>query len=688
MKEYLLKGDLCPNCARKIEDRLNSMTNVNKAVVDFISKSISIDGEIKQDEVLNIVQSIEPDVVFRDDTLELDQNLEHSHSHEHSHDHSHSHSHEHGHGEERIDFKSFEFISLAAGVAFLVLSFILNNNYLGIISALIAGSVIFKNAIKVLRSGNGLDEQVLMSVSCIGAILIGEAKEGAAVMVLYRIGEFLTDLAIDKATKDLRNTVSQNKRTARVILSDGSSKVLQDTEVEVGSKIEVEPFEMVSLDSILLDEYASIDTSSFTGESEPRVYNKGETIPAGSIVVGKKAMLQVLNDASNSQLKRMDDLVKEAGQKKSKQEKFLTVFARVYTPIVVGLAVLITVVPLIVGGDVKAALKKSLAFLVTSCPCSVVLGVPLSYAVGLGALSRKGILVKGSQFIDATSHIKTIGLDKTGTVTENRLELIKVEPKADYSENDLRKLMAIGEGRSTHPIASAFKIEGSPDATDLQEIPGKGIDFSYDNKRFKIRGGGKSLLIHLYEEDNLIGEFYLEEKLKSDAMDVIRDLKNLNINTILVSGDSEDKVKSLSNILGFDSYQAEMTPEDKLNFMLSKRKDGHMSFVGDGINDSAVLEASNVGISMGKMGSDAAVKSSDVVIMDDDIRKIPMVIRASKRILTNVKFIVGISLLAKLGVLLAIYLGVKNGMYLAVLADVGVTMLCVLIALINNKSVR
>lgn len=672
MQEYILKGELCPNCARKIEDKLNKHELVKNATLNYIERSLAVEGDLMKEGVLEIVQSIEPDVVLVDvksseDLGEVEEFMEE---------------------EEEIDFKSFEFLSILFGGALLILSFVFKNNYIAIASLIISGFVVYKNAIKVLMKGNGLDEQVLMMVSSIGAVLIGEAREGAAVIVLYRVGEFLTDLAVDRATKDLRNTVTKKERRARVVLEDGTTVEKSASDVKVGSKIEVEPFEMVTLDSILLDEYASIDTSSFTGESEPRIFNKGEIISAGSIVVGKKATLEVYKDSDNSLLKQMDDLVREAAKKKSKQEKFLTVFARIYTPIVVGLAVVIAVVPLITKGDFNDAIRKSLAFLVTSCPCSVVLGVPLSYAVGLGALSRQGILVKGSEFIDATSNIKTIGFDKTGTVTENKLSLVKVVKKADVSEEDLKLLMAIGEKRSTHPIATAFKMENAPEPEELSEIPGAGIDFKYQNKHYEIRGGGESLVIHLLEENNLIGEFYLEEKLKDSAMDVVREIKDLNIEPVLVSGDNESKVKALSDILGFGTYKSEMSPSDKLEFMLEKRDSGHMSFVGDGINDSAVLEAANVGISMGKMGSDAAITSSDVVIMDDDIRKIPMAIRASRRILKNVKFIVALSLLTKVCVLTAIYLGVKNGMYLAVLADVGLSLVCVMIALLNNKCVK
>ena len=672
MQEYILKGELCPNCARKIEDKLNKHELVKNATLNYIERSLAVEGDLMKEGVLEIVQSIEQDVILVDvksseDLGEVEEFMEE---------------------EEEIDFKSFEFLSILFGGALLILSFVFKNNYIAIASLIISGFVVYKNAIKVLMKGNGLDEQVLMMVSSIGAVLIGEAREGAAVIVLYRVGEFLTDLAVDRATKDLRNTVTKKERRARVVLEDGTTVEKSASDVKVGSKIEVEPFEMVTLDSILLDEYASIDTSSFTGESEPRIFNKGEIISAGSIVVGKKATLEVYKDSDNSLLKQMDDLVREAAKKKSKQEKFLTVFARIYTPIVVGLAVVIAVVPLITKGDFNDAIRKSLAFLVTSCPCSVVLGVPLSYAVGLGALSRQGILVKGSEFIDATSNIKTIGFDKTGTVTENKLSLVKVVKKADVSEEDLKLLMAIGEKRSTHPIATAFKMENAPEPEELSEIPGAGIDFKYQNKHYEIRGGGESLVIHLLEENNLIGEFYLEEKLKDSAMDVVREIKDLNIEPVLVSGDNESKVKALSDILGFGTYKSEMSPSDKLEFMLEKRDSGHMSFVGDGINDSAVLEAANVGISMGKMGSDAAITSSDVVIMDDDIRKIPMAIRASRRILKNVKFIVALSLLTKVCVLTAIYLGVKNGMYLAVLADVGLSLVCVMIALLNNKCVK
>lgn len=308
MTEYILKGELCPNCARKIEDKLNKHESVKSATLNYIDRSLEVDGDLKKNEVLEIVQSIEPDVVLVD--------VKHAEDS--------SQAAEYMEEEEGIDFKSFEFLSILFGGALLILSFVFKNNYIAIASLVISGFVVYKNAIKVLMKGNGLDEQVLMMVSSVGAVLIGEAKEGAAVIVLYRVGEFLTDLAVERATRDLRNTVTKKERRARVVLEDGSTVEKSASDVKVGSKIEVEPFEMVTLDSILLDEYASIDTSSFTGESEPRIFNKGEIISAGSIVVGKKATLEVYKDSDHSLLKQMDDLVREAAKKKSKQEKFLT----------------------------------------------------------------------------------------------------------------------------------------------------------------------------------------------------------------------------------------------------------------------------------------------------------------------------------------------------------------------------
>lgn len=660
MKEYIIKGNLCPNCARKIEDKLNKNKSVKSAKILFVDRKILIDSVLTKKEIEKIFNLIEPGIELEEIGTALKE-------------------------DEIFNFCNFEFLSLFISVILIILSLIFKNKYLSIFATLIGGAVIYKNAFSVILGGNALDEKVLIMISTLGALFIGEYTEGAMVIVLYRIGELLTDLAVDRAMKDVRKTASSNDIYIRVLNNDGSTSKILAQNVNIGENLIVEPFEMLGLDSTLQSEIAAIDTSSYTGESEPRYFKKGDIVPGGSIVLQNRAIFEVVRDYNNSLIKRMDDLVKEAEQKKSKEEKFITKFAKVYTPTVVGLAILISIVPWIGGGDLKTALNKSLAFLITSCPCAVVLGVPLSYAVGIGALSRKGILFKGSEYIDALNHVKTIGFDKTGTITENKLYLKSVESLGEYSEADLRKLMAIGEKRSTHPIATAFYMDISEEAESLKEFPGLGIDFTFGAKDYKIRGGSGSLVINLFEDENIIGKFYLEESLKDAAFDVVRDLKILNVKTILISGDRHDKVKVLSDTLGFDHYESEMSPKDKLDFMLKQKECGNIAFVGDGINDSAVLEASNVGISMGKMGSDAAINSSDIVIVDDDIRKVPFAVRGARKIVKNAKIILGFSLLVKVGILIAIYLGVQGGMYLAVLGDVGVSIICVLIALLNNR---
>lgn len=660
MKEYIIKGNLCPNCARKIEDKLNKNKSVKSAKILFVDRKILIDSVLTKKEIEKIFNLIEPGIELEEIGTALKE-------------------------DEIFNFCNFEFLSLFISVILIILSLIFKNKYLSIFATLIGGAVIYKNAFSVILGGNALDEKVLIMISTLGALFIGEYTEGAMVIVLYRIGELLTDLAVDRAMKDVRKTASSNDIYIRVLNNDGSTSKILAQNVNIGENLIVEPFEMLGLDSTLQSEIAAIDTSSYTGESEPRYFKKGDIVPGGSIVLQNRAIFEVVRDYNNSLIKRMDDLVKEAEQKKSKEEKFITKFAKVYTPTVVGLAILISIVPWIGGGDLKTALNKSLAFLITSCPCAVLLGVPLSYAVGIGALSRKGILFKGSEYIDALNHVKTIGFDKTGTITENKLYLKSVESLGEYSEADLRKLMAIGEKRSTHPIATAFYMDISEEAESLKEFPGLGIDFTFGAKDYKIRGGSGSLVINLFEDENIIGKFYLEESLKDAAFDVVRDLKILNVKTILISGDRHDKVKVLSDTLGFDHYESEMSPKDKLDFMLKQKECGNIAFVGDGINDSAVLEASNVGISMGKMGSDAAINSSDIVIVDDDIRKVPFAVRGARKIVKNAKIILGFSLLVKVGILIAIYLGVQGGMYLAVLGDVGVSIICVLIALLNNR---
>lgn len=659
MKKFILKGNVCPHCASKIENELKNNDQVKNMIFDKVNFTIQAEGDNIKDIIVEAVNKYEPGV----EVIEEGGGGE---------------AEEPGRREKLLKY------SLIIGCIFVIFSLFLKNDKLAIIGAVFAGAPIVIDGLKIVLNGGGLDEKFLMSISMIGAIIIGQPLEGAMIMILYRLGEALSDYALKKASEKYKRLAVSQKLDVRVIGEDGVSKLVDVESVEIGTKILVHPHEMVPLDSEVLDEYIVVDNSSFTGESDPIVIKKGETVMAGAILVNNPANLKTLVDHKNSSLSRMNNLLERAEASKSKQEKFMTTFSKVYTPIVVGLAIIVALIPLVNGGDFKEYIYKSLAFLVVSCPCALVLGVPLSYAVGIASLSTKGVLMKGSEYIDTLSHVEYLAMDKTGTVTENYMEIESVECPADIDEAELRRLMAIGEKFSTHPIAQAFKLDNVPDPEDYKEIVGQGIDFAFEGKSYKIRGGAAGGQINLIRGEEIVGEFFMIEKLKDKINETIDKLHDLNVKAILVSGDSEEKVSQVADYINIDKYYAGQSPEDKLNVVHGLKAKGKIGFVGDGINDSPVLKAADVGISMGNMGSDAAVEASDVVITDDSIYKVATTIGDARKIIRNVKFIIGFVLAVKIITMILIYLG-YGGMYMAVFADVGVSLISIGIALMNLK---
>lgn len=659
MQKFILKGQMCPVCAGKIERELQANKDVKKLSFDKTNFVVTAEGNNLKAIITDAVNKYEPGVEVLEDSNEE---------------------------EDTSNRRKFNFsdATLFTGIFFIILSFIFKNNYLSIAGAVFAGFPILGDGLKVVFSGGGLDERFLMSVSMIGAILIGDAFEGAMIMILYRLGEAVSDFALKKANDRFKKLIVSQKVDARILGEDGNSKIVDVESVLIGTKIIVHPLEMVPLDSVVLDEYVRVDNSSFTGESDPIIVYNGEKILAGAIVLNETANLKTVSDYENSSLFRMKSLLDRASASKSKQEKFLTTFSKIYTPVVVIAAICLAMIPLFNGADFREYIYKALSFLVVACPCALVLGVPLSYAVGIAALSTKGVLMKGSEYIDTLSHINHLAMDKTGTVTENYLTIDRVVETSNIKEDELRRLMAIGEKHSKHPIARGFKMEDMPDPENYSETPGVGIDFSFEEVDYKIRGGELSGEINLIRNDEVVGKFFMVEKIKPNANEVISKLKNMKIKSVLVSGDRDEKVKYVSNILSIDEYYSEQSPEDKLNYVQSIKKHGKIGFVGDGINDSPVLKAADVGISMGNMGSDAAIESSDVVITDDSIFKVATTIKDAKSIMFNVKFIITFVLTVKLLTMVLIYLGF-GGMYLAVFADVGLSILSIGIALLNMR---
>ncbi|MDO5716857.1 MAG: cation-translocating P-type ATPase [Tissierellia bacterium] len=654
-KTYKLEGSLCASCAKKIEMYLSQSSMVEEVSLDFTSQTLWIRGRDTYALAVYAVEKFEPGVEV----------LEHRNRQE----------------QKRLSIPNL----LILGTALWLLSFLGGNwYYLSILALFLAGYPVMRDGWSRLLSGGGVDEKFLMTLSSLGALFLGEAREGAAVMVLYRFGEFLTERAVEKATKSLSDLVLSERHMARVQGPDQRWIQIDASKVNVGQDIFVQRREILPLDSYVEDTLVEVDTSSFTGESEGVVYKKGEIVPAGSILLSPSSVFKVAKDYEHSALFRMKKLVEKAKHSKSTQEKFLTTFAKWYTPTIIGLAGVMMLSPLLGLLTLRESVHRALTFLVTACPCALILGVPLSYVVGMGALSRVGVLVKGSHFIDAMAKLKQVAFDKTGTLTDNSMKIRDITLINSYKKEEIIALMAIGEKYSSHPIARAFHQEDADDPEEYKEIPGEGIDFSYHGRKYRIRQGRELSSIVLFEGTKEIAIIFLDENVKDHARDSLHKLKEMNLHLALISGDRKEKVEKIASLLSIDECMGSVTPEDKLRFVMDSTHHGAMAFVGDGINDSAVLKGAHVGISMGQMGSDVAIEASDVVIMDDDIRKIPLAIVASRKFMRTMKIILGVALSVKLGLLVLVSLGLAS-MYIAVIGDVGLSLLCVAIALRNTR---
>ncbi len=562
------------------------------------------------------------------------------------------------------------------------------------------GLGVLREAIEEAREGEIFSEFLLMSVASIGAFAIGEYPEAVAVMALYCIGEALQDRAVSRARGNIQSLIAFRPDHA-VVVRDGKHETINPADVKVGDIVEVKPGERVPVDGNLMGEAAAFDTAALTGESMPRVIEGGDEVLAGMIASDSVVRLKVLRPASESAVSRILHMVEEATERKAPAELFIRRFAKVYTPIVVALAVLVVVLPWLYSLAVPSSpydfsewLHRALIFLVISCPCALVISIPLSYFAGIGAASRRGILFKGSNYLDAMAHVDTVVFDKTGTLTTGRFSVTQVE---GLNNEQLATVAAI-EQESTHPIAAAI-IEHCPPAqvsvNDLKNIAGYGLSATLDSKTWLV--GTTRLLEHegvLYPtglkdvagtivavavDGKYAGHILLSDKPKEDAARAIAHLNREGIETVMLSGDKQALADQVASQLGIISAHGDLLPQDKVEHIerLMAGGERQVAFVGDGINDAPVLAMSDVGIAMGALGSDMAIETADVVIQTDQPSRVADAVTLGRRtrriVMQNIAFAITVKVLVMiLGVL-----GIAN-MWQAVFADVGVALLCVL----------
>ncbi len=679
---YTLEGLDCANCAKKIEDKIAQTEGYNDVTVNFSTSKLSFKTDKKEpkEEITKIVQFLEPDVlVYENKTGE-------------------------GHEHEENTRNNSDIYRLIIGVAIYFLGMYLNlgNLAMTIFTIVSVTILLYKTAIKGWKQvfkNKVLDENTLITVSVIGACLVGKMMEGVMVIALYEIGKILEAKAIGKTRKSISDLMNIKPEYANLKIDEETKQVYPE-EVEIGSTILVKTGEKIPLDGIVKSGEAEIDNSALTGESKLIKAKENSKVLSGGINVQGILEVQTTKTYENSTVSQILNLVENATDKKAKTETFVAKAAKIYTPIVLGLALLVAVfMPLVVKGTTyMESIYKALIFLVISCPCSIAISVPLSYFSGIGKASKRGILIKGSDYLDGIKDISQIIFDKTGTITTGKFKVSKVNIlNNEYSKEEIMNYFAMGESFSNHPIAKSIlkEVNGKPDTSKVQkfeEVSGKGLKYKYDGKQVLIGNAnfveykeqakaeyGTTLYLKIANE--VLASILITDEIKKDAKTTIQKLKQYGIKTKMFTGDKKEIAEVIANEVKIDEVKSEMLPQDKYSelekVLNSNKTSKKVAYVGDGINDSPVLARSDIGISMGGIGSSSAIEASDMVIMTDELEKIVEAISISKQtnriIKQNLMFSIGVKIL----ILLLSLFGVAD-MWEAVFADVGTTLITIL----------
>ena len=570
-----------------------------------------------------------------------------------------------------------------------------------IVAYLIVGLEIVIKAVKNIFKGEVFDEHFLMAVATIGAFAIGEFPEAVAVMLFYQIGELFQDYAVDKSKESITNLMDIRPDVA-VVKRNGKLETVKPETVKIGEEIVVKPGEKIPLDGTIIDGSSMLDTSALTGESVPRSAKTGEKVLSGCINQSGVLTIKVEKEFGESTVSKILDLVENASNKKSKSENFITKFAKIYTPTVVGIAVLLAIIPpfLLNWGSFSEWLERALTFLVVSCPCALVISIPLGFFGGIGGASRKGILIKGSNYLELLSKTDIFVFDKTGTLTEGVFEVQKINP-VDISEEELLKIVAYAESYSNHPISASIKKAYQKEINQeiigkTEEISGKGIVSQIENKTVVI-GNNKIMqekgieykecndigtILYVAINNKFEGSIVIADKIKEDAKQTIQGLKRNNVSkTVMLTGDKKEIAEKVAKQIEIDEVYTDLLPDQKVEkveeLMKQKTEKGKLAFVGDGINDAPVLAISDIGIAMGGLGSDAAIEAADIVIMNDKPSKILEAIKISTKTMKIVKQNIIFAISVKILVLILGACGIAT-MWEAVFADVGVSFIAIL----------
>jgi len=688
----------CPNCAAKLERALAEMPGVTHVSINYVQKRITLEAADDQfaamtEAMLAKAAEVEPDAVIHVDGTP-------AHDEAHDHDHHHDHGHHHAHAEH-----AGRTLLIRAGLAILllVLGHAANAAWLGTLcflaAYLIAGCDVLLTALRNIRRGEVFDENFLMAVASIGAMAVGESAEGVMVMLLYQLGEYLQHRAVDKSRNNIAALMDVRPDYAN-LLRDGEAVRVSPENVHTGDAILVRPGEKIPLDGVVLEGNSSVDTAALTGESLPRDVTAGDSILSGCVNLTGVLTVRVSAEYGQSTVAKILDLVAESGEHKAQTERFITRFSRWYTPAVCAAAVLIAVAPGFITGDWRAWIYTALTFLVISCPCALVISVPLTFFSGIGGASRQGILVKGANHLETLAALDTVAFDKTGTLTKGVFSVAEIHP-AGTTEAQLLDIAAHAEMHSAHPIARSLRESrgNALDAdrvADVTDTAGQGLSARVDGhlvlcgnaKLMRANGIDHAMvdaagtIVHVAVDGEYAGYIVISDVVKEGTPAAISALKETGVNrTVMLTGDNENVAAAVAGRIGLTDFRASLLPGDKVAALETLLGDEHkVAFVGDGVNDAPVLRRADVGIAMGGLGSDAAIEAADVVLMDDDVGKLATAIRMAKKTMAIARQNIAFALLVKLAVMLLGVMGIAN-MWLAVFADVGVAMLCILNAL-------
>lgn len=685
--EYEIAGLDCATCANEIQEGLNKNPEIKNANVNFAKMKLTYETDtLSKEGIEKIVQSIEPEV----ELLEVNSK---------SKDLKNEKAQKENRKKLWIHILRLVIGAIVAGVGlYIPMPKVASTIFIVLGYAVLLFKTV-KNAVKLLFKSKTINENLLITISCIGAYLVGKSSEGLMVIILYEIGKILEEKAINKTRKSISDLMDIKPEYANLKKGD-EIEIVEPSEVKVGDIVVAKQGEKIPLDGVVVKGTASLNTASLTGESKPQDVDENDIVLSGSIVLEGLLEIKVTEKYENSTVSKILELVENATDKKAKTETFVNKAAKIYTPIVIGIAILVGIfLPLIsnvtYGGE-NGSIYRALIFLVISCPCAIAISVPLCYFSGIGKSSKEGILIKGSDYLDELKDVKEIVFDKTGTLTKGQFGISKIEVYSDkYVENDVLKYVVWGESYSNHPIAKSIvrnaKNVETKKVENYEEITGKGIKYNIDGKT--VLAGNSSLVgkedevaestkIYLKIDDELVGAILLKDEAKHGTKEAIQALNSRGIVTKMFTGDNKKAAKQIAEELGISEFEAEMLPDQKYSKLekeLEKYKgtNGKVAFVGDGINDSPVLARADVGISMGGVGSGSAIEASDIVVMTDSIDRIDCAIDISKKTSKIIKQNLIFSIGVKIIVLVLSVFGVAN-MWEAVFADVGATLITVL----------